>query len=839
MATITLGKVKFIYRGTYVATTTYSKGDIVEFNDRQYIFKNDTPKAHSPIYLPTLNGSVATLGIQTSKVRVTFSGFNPSTQTAGIVTSYREKDPFGPQEWLPVTGVVFHNEFYSAGVGIHSVSPVNSTQADLYLTRVGMNTSSVSNSPVTIGPRRMCGFYEQALNTLDWDTWSEGYTCIGAWEEDRTYYPGDIVQQRNSSYICAIGHSAVDPLWDFPGVWEIFSRGDDLMPYDRCIGYVNCQPWNWHGHPYVDGPQWGTNNRYNGNIPWNTSIGIGSTSQHAWRWNPGWNKGHMSYRGSEHFIAGNGQIVSEGGTSNSYFHGHGSNNQYAHENDIGSMIDFNSGYNYDVGNLPLHRAKKAPNIIQSFESWNDMRCHLLSDGTIKMAGTTNLGYWGYSDDDSGSINGGWAIPRKMFKDRSIVKVVSGGHQARDGDSHIIALDEYGEIHCWGRNDTGQCGISSDASHGSPDIYYFQNGSMAVNQRSYLVHSMNRDFFFEGNRIVDIWAGHRTSFAMDEAGNLWSWGYNNYGQLGYPTNSGFRDSDRSYTPKKLPVNWNTYGGIQKFITAASEANTDFIVLLTGVGYVWTQGYNGYGQLGQGNTSSGSNSSTITRRTGWTGAGTIVNVWADQDNGGYGHIYYRRSNGDTYGMGYDGHYNLTTSSGPSSRTTPVPIYMPSSSSGSLMKNVVCMSSGGRSGGTVQQFLTDKGHVYSTGWNGYGEGGTGTSGTIANNLVRFQQNGQRAYAVSRKMHAPFYSAGGSNSFNNESSSTTAEAYGAKYSGGAQCIDIHSTGDYEGNVSHVVRSSCLFDNGEMTHSGRNYDWGFANNRGHIYGSVNAHLIG
>ena len=33
---------------------------------------------------------------------------------------------------------------------------------------------------------------------------------------------------------------------------------------------------------------------------------------------------------------------------------------------------------------------------------------------------------------------------------------------------------------------------------------------------------------------------------------------------------------------------------------------------------------------------------------------------------------------------------------------------------------MCCSGRSGGITQYFLTDKGHVYSTGWNGYGEGG-----------------------------------------------------------------------------------------------------------------------
>jgi len=61
----------------------------------------------------------------------------------------------------------------------------------------------------------------------------------------------------------------------------------------------------------------------------------------------------------------------------------------------------------------------------------------------------------------------------------------------------------------------------------------------------------------------------------------------------------------------------------------------------------------------------------------------------------------------------------------------------------------------------------------------------------------------------------------------------------GGVHAIDVHSTGDYEGNVSHMTRSNALFDNGELVHSGRGYDWGYGNNRGNVYGSVNGHLFG
>ena len=89
MPTITLGKVKFIHRGAYNASTVYSKGDIVDFDNRMYIFNNDTPKNHAPIFLNTINGTVPSLGIQTNKIRMDFSGFNPVTQKWGLVTSHQ------------------------------------------------------------------------------------------------------------------------------------------------------------------------------------------------------------------------------------------------------------------------------------------------------------------------------------------------------------------------------------------------------------------------------------------------------------------------------------------------------------------------------------------------------------------------------------------------------------------------------------------------------------------------------------------------------------------------------------------------------------------------------
>ena len=689
--------------------------------------------------------------------------------------------------------------------------------------------------------------YEHSVNWLDWDILSEGYNPVGEWNDDTVYLPGDIVQKSNSSYVCGVGHSDVDPKFDYPGCWRIFSRGDDLLDHQSVIGFTNKQPWKWKGHPWIDLPKWGTNNQWNGNIPWNTSLGIGSTSPHAWRWNSGWNDGHMAYRKSNQFLTNNkgNNIVAEGGTPNEYYtQGTSTTHLAVREADVSNAINAKIGVQPDIGNLPRTRTDHDPNIIQAFHGWTSNRANLHSNGTLTMSGVFGNGYLGYGNDHS--TDQGINLHKALFKGRSIVKVLTSCHQARDSDSHIMALDEYGEVHLWGRNDTGQVGISSERNRGfgdsSPDILYFSNGSMGVNNRTYLVHSMNKDLFFGGKKIVDIWIGHRWSMCMDEDGELWSWGYNTRGNLGYPTNSGFGDSDRSYSPQKINVNWSSYGGIQKCVIASSEANIDTLYVLDGQGHIWSQGYNGYGQLGSQNTTTGTNSSSITRRTGLQSAGSIVNFWADACNE-YGHLWWRNTSGDNYGCGYDGHYNMTgDSSAPSSNTANSPTYMPGSSSNQLLKNCVAMCCSGRSGGITQYFLTDKGHVYATGWNGYGEGGTGHSSTLTNNQIRYQQNGQRQYALGRQLHAPFYSAGGSNPVDNTSSSSTVSKGPSNISvdcAGVTCIDIWATGDYDGSSSHTPWSMTLFDNGELTGRGRNYDWGAASNMGNIWGSIHHHGAG
>ena len=122
MPNITLGKVKLMHRGTYSASTVYSKGDIVDYDNRTYVFTNETPKNHAPIFLNTINGTVSSLGIQTNKIRMDFSGFNPQTQKWGLVTSHQRYSGAGwyyasvyaesGEEFAPLTGLMVYSEYF-------------------------------------------------------------------------------------------------------------------------------------------------------------------------------------------------------------------------------------------------------------------------------------------------------------------------------------------------------------------------------------------------------------------------------------------------------------------------------------------------------------------------------------------------------------------------------------------------------------------------------------------------------------------------------------------------------------------------------------------------------
>jgi alpha-tubulin suppressor-like RCC1 family protein len=146
-----------------------------------------------------------------------------------------------------------------------------------------------------------------------------------------------------------------------------------------------------------------------------------------------------------------------------------------------------------------------------------------------------------------------------------------------GFSHSSAITSEGRLFTWGFNNYGQLGDGTTTYKLNPtDI-------------------MGRFSLGSDETIVSISLGHSHSIAITSEGRLFTWGWNQYGQVGDGTTT-----DR-YTPTEITSQFISYTG--ETITGVSLAGS-LSSAITSEGRLFIWGQNDYGQLGDGTTSSSS-------------------------------------------------------------------------------------------------------------------------------------------------------------------------------------------------------------------------------------------
>ena len=232
MTTLTLGKVKFVNRGTYAIANTYSKGDIVQYASQSYIYKNDTSKSYSPLFLDTsYAGTISSLAANVYTVTITLS--------SALTSANANLFPLGSQLYV-------YSAWNEPATTITGITVNSTTSVTVTFDTMTTNSSTQTSVPVYIGTRRLAGMYETPINYLDWDTLSEGQKFIGDWTAGTIYTPGNIVTRNNNSYVCLQAHQngiyGIDPLFDYVGVWEPFLVGTDAFPHERIVTPINGNP---------------------------------------------------------------------------------------------------------------------------------------------------------------------------------------------------------------------------------------------------------------------------------------------------------------------------------------------------------------------------------------------------------------------------------------------------------------------------------------------------------------------------------------------------------------------------------------------------------------------
>jgi len=182
--------------------------------------------------------------------------------------------------------------------------------------------------------------------------------------------------------------------------------------------------------------------------------------------------------------------------------------------------------------------------------------------------------WAWGDNFFGQLGDGTTTQRNApvrVAGAGGVGSFTGVRGVSGGLFHTIALMTDGSVWCWGNNDWGQLGMGNNVSRSSPAQTLFSSGG--------------------GATATSASAGDVHTVVLKSDGTVWSWGGNEFGQIGIGT----ADSAVHSNPSQV-----VGPGGAGFLTsvAAIAAGGTHTVALRNDNTVWTWGQNQFGQLGLG-------------------------------------------------------------------------------------------------------------------------------------------------------------------------------------------------------------------------------------------------
>jgi alpha-tubulin suppressor-like RCC1 family protein len=246
------------------------------------------------------------------------------------------------------------------------------------------------------------------------------------------------------------------------------------------------------------------------------------------------------------------------------------------------------------------------NGVAAISASADHTCALTTAGGMKC--------WGYNA--SGELGNG--TTNDSTAPVNVSGLSSGVAAISAGNHHTCALTTGGGVKCWGTNTFGQLGDGTTASSTTPvDVWVLSSGVVAISSGGYHtcalmtgggVQCWGRNIYGElgdgtttdssspinvsglSSGIAAISAGFTHTCALTTGGGMKCWGFNGQGRLGDGTTT-----DRS-TPGDV-------SGLSSGVAAISASNYHTCALTIGGGAkCW--GYNNFGMLGDGTTTSSS-------------------------------------------------------------------------------------------------------------------------------------------------------------------------------------------------------------------------------------------
>lgn len=193
-------------------------------------------------------------------------------------------------------------------------------------------------------------------------------------------------------------------------------------------------------------------------------------------------------------------------------------------------------------------------------------------------------------------------------------------------------------------------------------------------------------------------GNNHFVALKANGEVWTWGYNGYGNLGLYNN------DNQTKPSKTDI-YDASDETQEVYAIDVAAGYQHTLVLKSDGTVWATGYNGYGQLGIGDTA---NTNSFVQVKGPNGEGYLTDVVEIAANNSSS--YALKSDGTVYSWGYNHYGQFGIGYGTGGNANPYPVKM------QKIANAIQITAGENH----VSILDADGSVWSLGYNGYGQFG-----------------------------------------------------------------------------------------------------------------------
>ena len=241
-------------------------------------------------------------------------------------------------------------------------------------------------------------------------------------------------------------------------------------------------------------------------------------------------------------------------------------------------------------------------------NWKQVSGGTTYTAAIKTDGTL----WTWGNNGNGRLGDGTTLDRS-----SPVTTAGGGvnwKQVSCGDAHTAAIKTDGTLWTWGKNDDGRCGDGTITDRSSPvttagggtdwkqvagggkitiaikidgtlwTCGYNLNGNLGdgttTSRRSPVTTAGG------GTNWKQAAGGRHHTVAVKTDGTLWTWGFNNAGQLGTGTT----------TTRSSPG--TTAGGGTNWKQAAAPSDSDHTAAIKTDGALWIWGKGGSGALGDG-------------------------------------------------------------------------------------------------------------------------------------------------------------------------------------------------------------------------------------------------